>query len=77
MPSGGVLLQALLSGLSAGAVIGLVALGFTLVAGTVRVLHLARHGRPPPAARDDGEPDAAPVRLTRRSGSPRGRGPGR
>ena len=40
---GGVLLQALLSGLSAGAVLGLVALGFTLVAGTVRVLHLA-HG---------------------------------
>ena len=39
----GVLLQALLSGLSAGAVLGLVALGFTLVAGTVRVLHLA-HG---------------------------------
>lgn len=39
----GVLLQAALSGLSAGAVLGLVALGFTLVAGTVRVLHLA-HG---------------------------------
>lgn len=39
----GVLLQALVSGLSAGAVLGLVALGFTLVAGTVRVLHLA-HG---------------------------------
>ena len=39
----GVLLQALLSGLAAGAVLGLVALGFTLVAGTVRVLHLA-HG---------------------------------
>lgn len=38
-----VLLQALLSGLSTGAVLGLVALGFTLVAGTVRVLHLA-HG---------------------------------
>lgn len=38
-----VLLQAALSGLSAGAVLGLVALGFTLVAGTVRVLHLA-HG---------------------------------
>jgi len=38
-----VLLQALLSGLSSGAVLGLVALGFTLVAGTVRVLHLA-HG---------------------------------
>lgn len=40
---GGVLLQAVLSGLAAGAVLGLVALGFTLVAGTVRVLHLA-HG---------------------------------
>lgn len=40
---GGVLLQTLLSGLAAGAVIGLVALGFSLVAGTVRVLHLA-HG---------------------------------
>lgn len=39
----GLLLQAVLSGLSAGAVLGLVALGFTLVAGTVRVLHLA-HG---------------------------------
>lgn len=39
----GVLLQALLSGLATGAVLGLVALGFTLVAGTVRVLHLA-HG---------------------------------
>ena len=39
----GVLLQAVLSGLSSGAVLGLVALGFTLVAGTVRVLHLA-HG---------------------------------
>jgi branched-subunit amino acid ABC-type transport system permease component len=39
----GVLLQVLLAGLSAGAVLGLVALGFTLVAGTVRVLHLA-HG---------------------------------
>jgi branched-chain amino acid transport system permease protein len=39
----GVLLQALLSGLAAGSVLGLVALGFTLVAGTVRVLHLA-HG---------------------------------
>jgi branched-chain amino acid transport system permease protein len=39
----GVLLQALLSGLAAGAVLGLVALGFTVVAGTVRVLHLA-HG---------------------------------
>ena len=38
-----VLLQVGLSGLSAGAVLGLVALGFTLVAGTVRVLHLA-HG---------------------------------
>lgn len=40
---GGVLLQTVLSGLSNGAVLGLVALGFTLVAGTVRVLHLA-HG---------------------------------
>ena len=39
----GVLLQVVLAGLSAGAVLGLVALGFTLVAGTVRVLHLA-HG---------------------------------
>lgn len=39
----GVLLQVLLTGLSAGAVLGLVALGFSLVAGTVRVLHLA-HG---------------------------------
>src|SRR5690349_21126992 len=39
----GVLLQTAVSGLAAGAVIGLVALGFTLVAGTVRVLHLA-HG---------------------------------
>lgn len=39
----GVLLQVILAGLSAGVVLGLVALGFTLVAGTVRVLHLA-HG---------------------------------
>ncbi len=39
----GVLLQAVLTGLSSGAVLGLVALGFTLVAGTVRVLQLA-HG---------------------------------
>ncbi len=39
----GVLLQVALAGLSAGAVLGLVALGFSLVAGTVRVLHLA-HG---------------------------------
>ena len=39
----GVLIQVLVAGLSAGAVLGLVALGFTLVAGTVRVLHLA-HG---------------------------------
>ncbi|MCU1592476.1 MAG: branched-chain amino acid transporter permease [Frankiales bacterium] len=39
----GVLLQALVGGLATGAVLGLVALGFTLVAGTVRVLHLA-HG---------------------------------
>jgi branched-chain amino acid transport system permease protein len=38
-----VLLQAALAGLASGAVLGLVALGFTLVAGTVRVLHLA-HG---------------------------------
>lgn len=37
------LLQAVLSGLASGAVLGLVALGFTLVAGTARVLHLA-HG---------------------------------
>lgn len=37
------LLQAVLAGLSYGAVLGLVALGFTLVAGTVRALHLA-HG---------------------------------
>jgi branched-chain amino acid transport system permease protein len=39
----GVLLQAALTGLANGAVLGLVALGFTLVATTVRVLHLA-HG---------------------------------
>lgn len=39
----GVALQVVLAGLSTGAVLGLVALGFTLVAGTVRVLHLA-HG---------------------------------
>ncbi|GAC1445591.1 MAG: branched-chain amino acid ABC transporter permease [Mycobacteriales bacterium] len=39
----GVLLQALVSGLAAGVVVGLVGLGFSLVAGTVRVLHLA-HG---------------------------------
>ena len=39
----GVLLQAALTGLAGGAVLGLVALGFTVVAGTVRVLHLA-HG---------------------------------
>ena len=39
----GVLLQAVVTGLAAGAVLGLVALGFTLVAGTLRVLHLA-HG---------------------------------
>lgn len=39
----GVLLQVLLAGLSTGAVIGLVAMGFTLIAGTVRVLDLA-HG---------------------------------
>jgi branched-chain amino acid transport system permease protein len=40
---GGVLLQVVVAGLSTGAVLGLVALGFSLVAGTVRVLHLA-HG---------------------------------
>jgi branched-subunit amino acid ABC-type transport system permease component len=39
----GVLLQAVVTGLAAGAVLGLVGLGFTLVAGTLRVLHLA-HG---------------------------------
>jgi branched-subunit amino acid ABC-type transport system permease component len=39
----GVLLQAVVGGLATGAVLGLVALGFTLIAGTVRVLHLA-HG---------------------------------
>jgi hypothetical protein len=39
----GVGLQVVLSGLATGAVLGLVALGFSLVAGTVRVLHLA-HG---------------------------------
>lgn len=39
----GVLLQAVVGGLAAGAVLGLVGLGFTVVAGTVRVLHLA-HG---------------------------------
>lgn len=39
----GVLLQAVVTGLATGALLGLVALGFTLVAGTVRVLHLA-HG---------------------------------
>jgi branched-chain amino acid transport system permease protein len=39
----GVLLQAVVSGLAAGAVLGLVGLGFTVVAGTARVLHLA-HG---------------------------------
>lgn len=39
----GDVLQVVLTGLASGAVIGLVALGFTLVAGTVRVLHLA-HG---------------------------------
>ena len=41
--SGAVLVQTLVSGLSAGAVLGLIALGFTLIAGTVRILHLA-HG---------------------------------
>jgi branched-chain amino acid transport system permease protein len=39
----GDVLQVVLTGLASGALIGLVALGFTLVAGTVRVLHLA-HG---------------------------------
>ena len=39
----GVLLQAVVSGLATGALLGLVALGFTVVAGTVRVLQLA-HG---------------------------------
>jgi branched-chain amino acid transport system permease protein len=39
----GVLLQVLLAGLSAGAVLGLVGLGFSLVAGTTRLLPLA-HG---------------------------------
>jgi branched-chain amino acid transport system permease protein len=39
----GVLLQVVLAGLSTGAVLGLVGLGFSLVAGTTRVLHLA-HG---------------------------------
>ncbi|MFN2537938.1 MAG: branched-chain amino acid ABC transporter permease [Mycobacteriales bacterium] len=39
----GVLLQVVLAGLSTGAVLGLVGLGFTLVAGTVRVLPFA-HG---------------------------------
>ncbi|MCU1672968.1 MAG: branched-chain amino acid transporter permease [Frankiales bacterium] len=37
------LLQAVVTGLAGGVVLGLVALGFTLVAGTLRVLHLA-HG---------------------------------
>ena len=41
--SAGVLLQAVLSGLSVGAVYGLVALGFTLLAGLTRVYQLA-HG---------------------------------
>lgn len=39
----GVLEQALLGGLAQGAILGLIALGFSLVAGTVRVLHFA-HG---------------------------------
>jgi len=38
-----VVLQVVLGGLATGAVLGLVALGFSLVAGTVRVLHMA-HG---------------------------------
>jgi hypothetical protein len=37
----GVLVQVLLGGLAEGAILGLVALGFSLVAGTVRVLHFA------------------------------------
>lgn len=41
--SGGVLLQAVLTGLSVGAVYGLVAMGFTLLAGLARVYALA-HG---------------------------------
>jgi branched-chain amino acid transport system permease protein len=40
---GGVLLQVVLSGLAEGAVLGLVALGFSLVAGTARILPFA-HG---------------------------------
>jgi branched-subunit amino acid ABC-type transport system permease component len=39
----GELLQVLLGGLAQGAILGLVAVGFSLVAGTVRVLHFA-HG---------------------------------
>lgn len=39
----GVLLQVVLAGLAQGAVLGLVALGFSLVAGTARVLPFA-HG---------------------------------
>jgi branched-chain amino acid transport system permease protein len=39
----GVLVQVVLGGLANGAILGLVALGFSLVAGTVRVLHFA-HG---------------------------------
>jgi branched-chain amino acid transport system permease protein len=39
----GVLVQVVLGGLADGALLGLVALGFSLVAGTVRVLHFA-HG---------------------------------
>jgi branched-subunit amino acid ABC-type transport system permease component len=39
----GVLLQVVLAGLAEGAVLGLVALGFSLVSGTARVLHFA-HG---------------------------------
>lgn len=74
----GVLLQALLTGLASGAVLGLVALGFTLVAGTVRVLHLAHGdvavaavltavlvvvGRTPVATRLDGTQAAALVAV--------------
>ena len=39
----GVLLQVVLAGLAQGAVLGLVALGFSLVAGTARILPFA-HG---------------------------------
>jgi branched-chain amino acid transport system permease protein len=39
----GLLVQVMLGGLAQGAILGLIALGFTLVAGTVRVLHFS-HG---------------------------------